>query len=1109
MNHKLQKKDIMNAFMNPVISRQVTLIIKQNAMGFVLEPLLPEFSDKTIKLMKNVDSKSTKQPEADSETTDKNQAPADSDFVKSSDKSDEQNKTEKNGAPADHKNGQHAADQNAPSGLVQQEANQTSENPQNWVVIKSGVKYGPFAREELIAFVQSSTEQQRLLIKNIVENRILTVEYFLTDFINNTETINQVPEPVDDHQDHSSFGESSEDEEENQNDESLTDEDGQNDPVEDPQHDYLGDRIQEDPVQVNHEKNQLNEKKKATHSEGIWEGHHPASTGNPSGGHSLDPQNQYIYNPIHPKSDQNYRNYGMNPAHPENRKRDNFENEEIAPRYPYQVPKNDKFNDSRNNQNPKEYEKPQSRQFQEYQGEEYEAPNKFNQKYDPVMSSKPTFLPPHYEQSDPYRQKINQNPMYHPPADPYYDSHHSSPNELRNYEQVYYDPNGPKKQRPDFDNYGKPLDYLDNAYQTNDIHKNPSQRHPPNPNYQLETSDQSIEDELQIDEYNNPYQLVPKLQQINNTLKNKQQNPNSQGTSQFIQDTKFYPKNQMNANPGVEVYPAYNVRSQTGRGANDFFETQKDPKLGQQLRTAHTKELSNNNKLTMYMQGVKQVQKQNSAEVYPTQNDEKRTFFNQGQGIQDNTELRKANNPINPTENQPNPSAINKYLQKIETNLTKNKNDSQNNSSMLSQGEINNFPPIQSSRLASLTYENEHANNQASYQGPGKQEDTKKSPYEAVFTAQALKEQALLSKINLSYDDVYSENPIVITKPNPEVVGPKPAQSLNTYPGVNNVSQEENQKKLKPNPVPKVNPVVESKPRDPYDVYNQKPQFYEEQTGYGHHRNPYPEYEMSNRINPAPQMKQGMKPTSNQIQNNYGNVPFPPYDMGMNSQKNYKHDYPTYPPNRGYQEYQQGYDMPPNYRNYKNQEMEYPPRNNQTKQDYDYDYNSPYGDSNYNARKAPYQHLPPPMAQGYPPHGIKPSPPMYQGYAPEPPRMKPQLHRDQIEQNDPYNPYNRGLNQYERHESSSGHYGGGYAQDHLSKYNKVPSYNREVKNDSNPYSQGFDDRNQPRQQYGKPDYNKISLNKGSKGSKKAKPKNRDNDTPNYYNKNNSQNEGGF
>ena len=296
---------------------------------------------------------------------------------------------------------------------------------------------------------------------------------------------------------------------------------------------------------------------------------------------------------------------------------------------------------------------------------------------------------------------------------------------------------------------------------------------------------------------------------------------------------------------------------------------------------------------------------------------------------------------------------------------------------------------------------------------------------------------------------------------------------------------------------------MENVPRDPYNVYNQNPQFYDKQPDYVQNRNSYPEHNVPNRMNSGQQIK----PMNNQMPGNYGNVPS--YEMGINNQKNYKNEYEAYPQNRNYQEHLQNYDMPPNYQKYPNSKMDYPQRNIPGKQDFNYDYSNQDYDSNYNLRKTSYQQPQIPTGQGYPAQGIKSNYQMYQGYAPEPPRMKPNPQRGPIEQNDPYDPYNRRLNQYERHTSSTGQYEGSYHSNQQPKYAKVSNYNREPNQETTQYSQRFEERGQPRFQYEKPDYNKNQANKGNKASKKGKPRNREDDSSNYYNNNNSQNEGKF
>lgn len=186
MSKPLTKEDILNAFINPVISRQVTQIIKQNTMGFVLEPILPEFAEKKAHTTKTIDSRwaprvtpllsaaseAQLQPK-DPKPEQPRQEPEPESAGKDPKTSDQPGPAAN--LPDDSKAGGDAA-----------KADRLSDD-KIWIVIKTGVKSGPFSTAELTQFLQNSQNHNQMLIKNNKENRILTVDFYLKEYLTGLE----------------------------------------------------------------------------------------------------------------------------------------------------------------------------------------------------------------------------------------------------------------------------------------------------------------------------------------------------------------------------------------------------------------------------------------------------------------------------------------------------------------------------------------------------------------------------------------------------------------------------------------------------------------------------------------------------------------------------------------------------------------------------------------------------------------------------------------------------------------------------------------------------------------------------------------------------------
>ena len=157
MSIEISRADIMNAYLNPLVSRQVTLKIKSNTIAFVLEPSPPEFIERQRGLSRTSGRLAS--------NADKNRRPSEMAVSTFSRNPDDQS------APVDEKN-QQIQDST-------QAAQQKFEDDRKWTVIKDNQKLGPMTTAELNALLDQNPGNQKILIKNIQENKIWTYDYYL------------------------------------------------------------------------------------------------------------------------------------------------------------------------------------------------------------------------------------------------------------------------------------------------------------------------------------------------------------------------------------------------------------------------------------------------------------------------------------------------------------------------------------------------------------------------------------------------------------------------------------------------------------------------------------------------------------------------------------------------------------------------------------------------------------------------------------------------------------------------------------------------------------------------------------------------------------------
>jgi hypothetical protein len=157
MSIEISRADIMNAYLNPLVSRQVTLKIKSNTIAFVLEPSPPEFVERQRGMSRTSGRLAS--------NADKNRRP--SEMVGSV----TNRNAEDQSAPVDEKQ--------APVEEPVQPAQQKFEDDRKWTVIKDNQKLGPLTTDELNDLLDQKPVSQKILIKNIQENKIWTYDYYV------------------------------------------------------------------------------------------------------------------------------------------------------------------------------------------------------------------------------------------------------------------------------------------------------------------------------------------------------------------------------------------------------------------------------------------------------------------------------------------------------------------------------------------------------------------------------------------------------------------------------------------------------------------------------------------------------------------------------------------------------------------------------------------------------------------------------------------------------------------------------------------------------------------------------------------------------------------
>ena len=220
MSIEISRADIMNAYLNPLVSRQVTLKIKSNTIAFVLEPSVPEFVERQRGLSRTTESKwKTK--------TNEIRRPSEMAISTLSRNQDDQ------GALIDPQSQIAPESLNAPVKL---------EEDRKWTVIKDNQKLGPLTTIELNSLLDQSPGNQKLLIKNIQENKIWTYDFYMKT-CKNKETTDSVYNKLTNTNEKPKFNKPSNEQKEARSNES----------VEDPEDSVSKDlSIDEEPLGVNY-----------------------------------------------------------------------------------------------------------------------------------------------------------------------------------------------------------------------------------------------------------------------------------------------------------------------------------------------------------------------------------------------------------------------------------------------------------------------------------------------------------------------------------------------------------------------------------------------------------------------------------------------------------------------------------------------------------------------------------------------------------------------------------------------------------------------------------------------------------------------------------------
>lgn len=1113
MSKPLTKEDILNAFINPVISRQVTQIIKQNNMGFVLEPILPEFAEKKAQTTKTIDSRwaprvnpllgttsdaQTQQKESkpDQPRQEPEAEPAGKDI-----KTSEQ--TDSVARPADDfKTGGDVA-----------KLDRTSDD-KIWIVIKSGVKSGPFSSADLTQFLQNSQNHNQMLIKNNKENRILTVDYYLKEYLNNLDRKPE-PRPISDVQQSGSESVAESDEcsleedskrayarQANALPESLPSS-GQRGKEQSPKEIERNLEIEELPRNQEFKPRGAPEQLQADprvryydHGQQPQYSQYPGSTS-----YQSDRQNPY---------QANYRDYRMPQDMYQPRLPDERSDQQFEPKYQgqYSVSQDDNY----------EPQPPQLRYDQQIKAPLNQPPRSLN----PIDSYRAA-ANMQYKQPEPANQVKKPSDYYTKPSPVGPIPGLRPPTNVQepltqNWGRKEYNEPQRDNQRP-FANRPNPAAVL------SEYNELKMQR--------PDVAMQRIEDDPSLDSINNPFHLISELSKRNQQIKNNQEAlqsealnvQKSQSDSMSLQKQIQYAGNSRGnsdiSGAGQEDNPADNSIG-TGEQSQGALLTRPEPK----------------NALSAYMQNIRQINKQTTLDISLNSKD-----VQQPAPVTSNTQNSQPTNPSHmrpaktetlasknvltsetdvkfiSAQNLPNKnvSPVNSYLQNImrankkpnellqqtQTSASSFQNNSQNM-------DFGTFPPVQQSRLQDNQPRNdvqEQPRIQAAGNGNGDNRDNRMNKYiEKVYSLDELKQaKKNMGSDALKFDNVFETDEIAIPPNYGDSAGPE------GYRGQGQPHEESSSQKSLPRH--KGGPYEGKKlPEGPglpaFQQQQQRPRVMPQQPVGGYpgampaqgqriqaNMPPYGGFDSQNRYG------QGYMPqeTYGKAQGVPGGYLSPQYDQVYHSGQKFGQEYSGYRPpmNYGYQEFH----GPPEYARSGPSDQSYPNRPYQTKEFSQYEYDANY-DRNYQQRKTQY-----PVEHGYG-YNQPPRQPADQfgGYKGE--------QRFNYQQQPGYQGYEESYNSYPSQRGPS-HYdfprgaqnmkypvgGQGYGNEPVQSRFKGHTYQGKGIEESGFYDQSDDRGHQKHGQQKDSSYNKGNQNKNNRNRKGKK---KESDAPYYQSKGGNQ-----
>lgn len=969
MSFILKKEDILGAFMNPVISRQVTQIIKANAMGFVLEPLKPEFYERKKEQSKNSENKWPNKMGPTYQTINlAHLDPSDQnnpEFTKENINAYEGIQSD---LQAPNKVGQHAKviDELMSNPVHgKSEPHEGKTQGKHWIVIKSGAKHGPFQTSELTEFVNKNPDQQRMLIKNTHENRILTVEFYLKDYLPNLEK-NQIKEKSSsshlDDQESPNVSNSGE-LESFENDSSKNKPQKRINPVQPPEHqmeDYNqgvrnGDRDRFSGE--NHSKQidkrgftyEANLKREDLNPRDVYPGTAPDMRLKPG----LDPkeharklnmftgeysrpayEDMGMYDNLAPNSyNENYHQMQQYPHHIDTPNYKPYPGSNMQPPQ-REIQGLPKYSESKKIQYPgfpipgsdlREPAKPEKMS-------RYEAAIKGQIKNTKVFEQQPPYPNPHqykmFEQGPP---KINPEDYYGP------NEGYGQTLSYNQREMEFYDRNLPKGPQKEFDYRDQANIY---ANQHRQIPHNPVLPNYPNNMNSEEPVIQKIEEDHNIDSLNNPYFLINELTKRNINLKGSQQvsvdlnkNNNHQPQKGSNRDGNSSPDSN-----SIQNQPLENMKKLSADASE--IKADSDSQIQHRVPVNTGQDNDGSTPKDSYIQNIRSINRQFTVEQgfgyrdpsfqnIPNRQPQSETFLpkvQQRQNFEEDLDMNAKDQEFQK------PSPVNSYMQNIMKinkqgqeipNMPSSTNLQPDSSLNSNRGNGNNMNQVQSKirqidQSAKIENQDQYSQsyNQNTSKGNINQSDDRLDDKQNKFI-----EQVYLSKdlkkakegkggIDIKLDNIFEKDVIVIPSNVRELNLPKNEQvgQLYGYPNAQpqgNPGQvyAEDQELRGSFPAMKQMMPADPKGRDPYEMYHQKTksQAYPENQRFPQPRQPYGDFDAKTRGNIAYPGQQVISKQPQQAQQGSGGYNMPQYDPGYNPGLNYNQEYAPYRQPQGYQ----------------------------------------------------------------------------------------------------------------------------------------------------------------------------------------------------------------